>query len=276
MRNPHITRYMARNLRKCQQKELKILLEIDRICRKYGLCYWLDCGTLLGAVRHRGFIPWDDDVDVAMPLADYHRFLEVAPSELPSHLFLQTPQSDPAVNWAITKIRDLNSFYVEGRDDMQADYQKGLFVDIFPFTEYPNLPLPLISRLTKGICKSYCILHLQHYYSWRSFAEFFYFGGKYLLFRGLWALLSACCKKGKYISNTVINNGYGIAHTRDTIYPTGSIEFEGYSFCAPANPDRYLTDLYGDYMTIPPKEKRKIHALFCNPELDSLESDECS
>lgn len=266
-RNPILSDYMANNLKKCQEKELAILLEIDRICRKHRINYWLDCGTLLGAVRHQGFIPWDDDVDIAMPLEDYHRFLEIASSELPSHLFLQTPQSDPSVNWPITKIRDLNSFYVEGRDDMKADYHKGLYVDIFPFTDYPKLPLGVIHRLTKGICKSYCILHLQHYYSLRSFSEFFYFGAKYILFKAIWEILNTCCKKGNYISNIVVNNGYGIVHSRETIYPLTTISFAGYEFSSPANPAQYLTDLYGDFQIIPPVEKRKIHALFYNPEL---------
>ena len=69
-------------LRKMQLRILDILVEIDRICRKHDIKYWIDFGSLLGAVRHGGFIPWDDDIDVAMPSEDYQRFLEIAPKEL--------------------------------------------------------------------------------------------------------------------------------------------------------------------------------------------------
>ena len=69
---------------------LKLLRELDRICTKYDIPYWLDGGTLLGAIRHGGFIPWDDDIDVAMLRNDYYRFLEVAKTELRDYIYLQT------------------------------------------------------------------------------------------------------------------------------------------------------------------------------------------
>ena len=69
-------------LRRLQLTELEILKDIDRVCRAHGIAYWLDSGTALGAMRHGGFIPWDDDIDVGMPRGDYERFLEVAPEAL--------------------------------------------------------------------------------------------------------------------------------------------------------------------------------------------------
>ena len=180
MKNEFLSTYVANNLRACQLKQLSILEEMDRICQKHHLTYWLDGGTLLGAVRHGGFIPWDDDIDIGMPLADMQKFIEVAPDELSEGLFLQTPQSDPSSKEPIIKVRDLNSLYVEFGDNFNADYQKGLFVDIFPFIDYPSIPKSWVKKLTKGISKSYSILHTQHYYSLRAFAEFFYFGHKIL------------------------------------------------------------------------------------------------
>ena len=113
MRNPFLTEYVKRNLRNCQLKQLSILEEVDRICRKHEIPYWLDGGSLLGAVRHGGFIPWDDDIDLGMRLEDLKRFIQVAPAELGENLFLQTPESDSSSKEPIIKIHDLNSLYLE-------------------------------------------------------------------------------------------------------------------------------------------------------------------
>ena len=267
MNNPYLQQYKEQQLRACQLKQLSILEEIDRICQKHKIGYWLDGGTLLGAVRHGGFIPWDDDIDIAMREEDMQRFIEVAPGELREGLLLQTPQTEPQSKEPIVKVRDQNSFYVEGADNFAADYEKGLYVDIFPMINYPTLPRKWVKRITLGISKSYSILHKAHYYSLRSFAEFFWFGGKYCLSKCLWTVLCAVRPKNVYLSNILINNGYGIMHRQDSVFPTGTITFEGKAFSAPANPDAYLRDLFRNYMEIPPKEKQKIHSVFIMPEL---------
>jgi len=267
MNNPFLDKFKEQQLRACQLKQLSILEEIDRICRKYGIGYWLDGGTLLGAVRHRGFIPWDDDIDIAMRQEDLNRFISIAPAELRNGLFLQTPQNEPQAKEPIVKVRDLNSFYVEGADNFAADYQKGLYVDIFPMIAYPTLPRQWVKRITLGVSKSYSILHKAHYYSLRAFAEFFWFGAKYLLSFCLWKMLYAIRPKDVYISNILINNGYGIMHRHDSVFPLSTITFEGKTFSAPSNPDAYLSDLYRNYMEIPPKEKQRIHSVFIMPEL---------
>ena len=133
----NLKQYAQERLRECQLKQLAILKEIDRICQKHGILYWLDGGTLLGAKRHGGFIPWDDDIDIAMGRDDLKRFETVAPAELPASLFLQTPKSDPN-NGPIIKVRDLNSLYLEHGDDFESGYVKGIYVDIFPFDKIPK------------------------------------------------------------------------------------------------------------------------------------------
>ena len=113
MGSNNIEKYKVSQLRKVQIKQLTILKEIDRICKKHNIDYWLDGGTLLGAVRHRGFIPWDDDIDIAMKASDIKQFETIAQKELPTWLFLQNRQTDPYCKEDITKIRDLNSLYLE-------------------------------------------------------------------------------------------------------------------------------------------------------------------
>ena len=267
MRNRFLEEYNSRNLRACQLKQLAILEVVDKICRRNFISYWLDGGTLLGAVRHGGFIPWDDDIDIAMRSEDLRRFAEVAAAELPDGLFLQTRQTDPEVEEPIVKVRDLNSFYVEAGDNFAAAYQKGLYVDIFPFVDYPTVSPRFVKTVAKGISKSYSILHGAHHYSLRAAAELLWFGGKHAAFSALWAAATALKPAGTYIGNVPENNGYGIMHRKDSVFPLTEVEFEGKRFLGPANPDAYLRDLYGDYMKVPPPEKRKFHSVFIMPEL---------
>lgn len=270
MNNIYLTSFVSKNLRSCQLKQLSILEKVAQICDKHNIDYWLDGGTLLGAVRHGGFIPWDDDIDIGMSLEGMKRFIKVAPHELPNNLFLQTPETDPTNKEPIIKIRDLNSLYIEEGDTFNTPYQKGLYIDIFPFINYPTIPRSWVKKLCKGISKSYSILHKQHYYSLRSFTEFFYFEFQYWSFRLIWCILSIICKKDTYLSNILHNNGYGIMHRIDSVYPLSEIKFEGKTFKAPRNVDAYLKDLYKNYMDVPPKEKQIVHAVYIHPELNTL------
>ncbi len=262
----YLEQFKQQQLRCAQLKQLSILEEIDRICRHHGITYWLDGGSLLGAVRHGGFIPWDDDIDIAMSLTDAQHFVEIAPRELRPGLVLQTPATEPTRE-PIIKVRDTNSFYVEGTEDFSLPYTKGLFVDIFPFIDYPNVSARFCKKYGKGMSKCYSILHHSHRYSWRSTAELFYFGAKYALYSLLWKAAFTFLRHDTYISNVLINNGYGIMHRKDSVFPVGTIEFEGKQFAAPNDPDAYLTDLYHDYMQMPPKAKQKVHSVFIMPEL---------
>lgn len=262
----NIREYSKRNLRACQLRQVEILEEIDKICRRNGIGYWLDGGTLLGAVRHGGFIPWDDDIDIAMTLSDLKKFTEVAQRELPEGLFLQTPETDPHTKERIVKVRDLNSLFIENGDSFAQPYVKGIFVDIFPFVDCPDLPRRWTKTLTRGISRSCSILHHTHTYSLRATAEFFYFGAKYLTFSALWRIANIFGRKTR-TCNIPTQNGYGISHASDAVWPLGSVMFEGREFSSPCNPDSYLTDLYGDYMKIPAVEKRVFHSAFILPEL---------
>jgi len=259
--------YRAQNLRALQLRELEILQAIDEVCQRHSIPYWLDSGTLLGAVRHGGFIPWDDDVDICMPLNEISRFVEAAQKELPEEMFVQTPETDPSVLTPYPKVRCLRSLIVEPGDDFSRPYQKGLYVDIFPVIDYPNISPSLIRRLARGYGRANSILGKKHYYSLRSVAELFYFGAKRALFKWTWQLLLAIKGKGPYCGTTIACSGNGNMHRKDQLYPLSSIAFEGSSFPAPADSDAYLRDLFGDYHQLPPEEQRQGHAFYYTANL---------
>lgn len=260
--------YTEAHLRELQLALLDILQQVAQICERHDIPYWLDGGTLLGAMRHGGFIPWDDDIDIAIRKEDLERFEKVMVQELPSHLFLQTPQSDHK-RLPIYKVRNLNSFFVEYNDDFSRNYSKGIYIDIFPMEPWPSLGTKLSHFLSHEYCRSNSILHSQHYYSLRSFAEFFYFGIRFLFCKSLWTFLSLFSKKKKYYSNLLIHSGYGKRHLTSSIFPVSTIAFEGKIFSAPANADQYLQELFGNYHQLPPIEKRHNHAVFFITKLDN-------
>jgi lipopolysaccharide cholinephosphotransferase len=127
---------------------------------------------------------------------------------------------------------------------------------------YPSVSKAFCKRVVRGYCRANGILLQQHTYSWRSVAELFWFGTKRMYYRLLWSLACLTHPKDKFFSNTLETNGYGIIHRVDDIFPTSKIEFEGELFRAPANPDAYLHNIYGNYMQLPPEDKRKGHAVF--------------
>jgi len=244
-------------LRKAQLIMLDMLIEFDAICKKHQLQYWLDSGTLLGAVRHHGFIPWDDDIDLSMPIEDYNKFLEIAGSELSSDIFLQTSQTDENFKFDYLKLRSNKANIVEFHEkDEQIKYHQGLFVDIFPMLAIENSETNkklYLSTLEMIRNVSSTSLHTPE-------------GNDDPVKRA--SLVASLKQKHQGWENNkskVIYSGempdVAAWFDLEEIFPLSNMEFEGHFFSTPNNPSHYLDAIYSfDYRKIPPENKRITHA----------------
>lgn len=252
-------------LRQAQLVMLRLLRIFDAICGRHGLRYWLDAGTLLGASRHGGFIPWDDDVDVMMPANDYRKFLEVAAAELPYDTFLQTKATDPEhdISWA--KLRDRFSYM----DDPGGPYPycQGIPIDIFPayvqtrrqfrFRSFFGMLEPFNNQPDR-VSARYSLKHNLF-----NIAN----GTAQKAFR---ALMKIGPLKGAFVRwGNQGEPGWCYNPERpwfqffpqDCVFPLSTITFEGHEFSCPRDVERYLTIYYGDWRTPPPESRRCVHGV---------------
>lgn len=125
------------NLRKLQLTQLEILKVIDKFCRENQIRYSLYAGSLLGAVRHKGFIPWDDDLDICMARSEYNKFIKKWTEQKPSGYILQNKETEPDFTQSFTKIRKDHTAFLQSMDN-GGKYHKGIFVDIFPIDRMPE------------------------------------------------------------------------------------------------------------------------------------------
>jgi lipopolysaccharide cholinephosphotransferase len=247
-------------LRKMQMKMLEMLIFIDSVCEKHQIKYWLAAGTLLGAVRHKGFIPWDDDLDIEMLREDYDKLIKVLEKELSYNYALQTHQTDRNYIFPIAKLRDKDSMISEVRkNDLDYKY-RGIFIDIF----YLDRGDFFLARLTVNIQKALFALTLIKNDT---------LGILFLTKRALFFLIheilfpvfrffARICKIRTYI--LPFGTGFTAKRELDNIFPLKKICFEGIYFSAPVNTDAYLKELYGDYMQLPAEDKRRMHTIDVN------------
>lgn len=246
-------------LRKLQLRMLDILKTVTAIADKHGIGYWLSGGTLLGAMRHGGFIPWDDDIDIELLRPDYKKLLHILRKELPTDLYLQSP-TDKGYRLLFSKVRDLNSIVCEEDDELDRYEQKGIYIDLFPeersYKSMKNLVDFFYGRAYRRLKRGRPFSCLQFFYEYASSLLLYPVG--YTL---MW-LTRAICAVTKP-SNILHSYGIGNStnHNAEYMFPVGTVMFEGCKFSAPKNPDAYLTKQYGDYMKIPAKEKRATHFL---------------
>lgn len=255
-------------LRKVQLTQLEILKEVDRVCKENDIDYWLDSGTLLGAVRHKGFIPWDDDLDIAMRREDYERFLRIAPQKMDCNFFVQHWNNDIHYPFPWAKVRKRGTIFTEYQLKDSASLN-GIYIDIFPTDRYGNrkikqgFPLKFIKLAMLTKC------HLK---AWKEYDRVNY---KKLITHAPIRLMAHVIPRQYMINKyyqvaTSYNNkdikqyyGQGIVNYGERIYSEDMVKhlidlpFEDGMFPCPADYDGYLKISFGDYMTLPPENERE-------------------
>lgn len=246
-------------LRKAQLRMLDMLTEIDKICKKHAIPYFLDGGTLLGAVRHGGFIPWDDDTDISVLKRDYKKLRKILSKELPEQYVFTDWTTDKYYFEKMGRVKDKKSLFFIPLHRKQK--YKGLQVDIFTLSRIPSVK----------------VRNFVNFFFRRIFREIHRFGytrydSKKLRLRNIciaylaaplvYLTLFACNALSmlnfkKLRAMDFVAGGYGI-YEKDLL-PLKEIEFEGKMFLCPANADAYLKTMYGDYMQLPPEKDRAPH-----------------
>lgn len=275
-------------LRQLQMLELEMLIEVDRICRKHDIQYNIIGGTLLGSVRHKGFIPWDDDADIAMLRPDYERFKKVCRSELDSERFyFQDATVTKGYRWSYGKIRRKNTLFLREYQE-HMPYRQGVFIDIFPVDAVPD---NYILRAWNDF-HCFCIRKIL----WSEVGQY---ADKSAFKRRLFRIMNKIPRKRilmhygrltrkrnrKYTKRVRIalmplpNKGFG--YLREWYEESKDYEFEGYTFKGIKNSHDFLTYEFRNYMALPPVEKRKVHPvsdikLFENELYKEKERDESS
>ena len=252
-------------LRKLQLVEVEILDEIVRICDKHNLNYFLVGGTLLGAVRHKGFIPWDDDIDIGMPRKDYEYFLKIAEKELNNNYKIQYWTNDKKYYLNFIKIRKLNTLFEE-KKMQHIDTSKEIFIDIFPFDNINSDNVDYYKKVSRVfnvlrpiiLCKS-GILSKDELPSKKIYNVLHFFSNKFLLKIQNKTIQKENKKDTNYIISFPGSYYEKEVVKKDIIFPLNTIAFEGKEYKCPNDIDAYLKHVYGDYMKLPPKDKRVAH-----------------
>ena len=269
-------RYEQATLRRLQMMELEILEAIDSVCREHGITYFLDSGTVLGARRHGGFIPWDDDIELGMPREDYERFLEVAPAALGERFCVTCPRMNPRQAALFAKVMLTGTRFVTDETE-EAGFDQGVFVDIFPYDA-----VCAESNAAKRQRKR-CMM-------WQSISYLYHSKHIVVPHKGAMGTIEAIvCRVAHYAVRALfsperINRGFdkvamiakddsesdmlmvsSYAATepfpKSMLLPPSVICFEGKEFFAPADVEGYLRTQYGQtWNQLPPEDQRRNHA----------------
>lgn len=266
--------------------DLEIVKEVIKICNENELSYYALGGTMLGAIRHKGFIPWDDDIDLGMPRKDYEKFLEIAPSVLSTHLKVVNYKNTPEYHYYITRVLDTTTKVIEDRIGNDDKYTNAS-IDIFPIDGTPNNPIlrkiyyfrVMYHRALMALCYKDSIDRKRK----RSFLERVLLATLEIIpiekittpFKQkdkIDRLLSKQdIEKSEYIGNIM-----GAYRTREIVpkvwYGNGTkYKFEDIELVGLDNYNEYLKITYGDYMKLPPEDNRKTH--FSLVDYNEVEND---
>lgn len=262
------------NLEAIHEAQLFIMDDIHRICVKYGIKYYLIGGSAIGAIRHKGFIPWDIDIDIAMPREDYERFSVVAQSELLPQLKILNYTDDPMFTSPHILVILKNSVLTFTSDLVNTQFKRyGLFVDILPLDKVP------VAKTTKKRQK-HCLKYLKTIYSYRVLQ---YYKTDSTIKKRLKKIIIPIVYK--FPTTPVINRLHRVAQwgNKDENYlelcsmlshydydklcmpkewfgTPRLMEYSGRFYFAPQCIEKYLTKLFGDYMSFPPENERVEYA----------------
>lgn len=261
------------SLKEIQETELSIMVEFDKVCREYGLKYSLCAGTLLGAVRHQGFIPWDDDIDVTMPRPDYEKLVSLDRSEKlwPSNLKL-TCLENGALSSPYIKIFDTNTRIAE--HNFQQEDVTSLWIDVFPVDGLPETGEKIERHYRKALnlCRMNVATVVKSGYGSSRARVLFkavflrplskLVGRKNIALRQRKLGLKYPYEKSRLCGMvTWAYDGPGQALTRGEYEDLTELPFEGHMFFATSAWDKNLKGIFGDYMQLPPEEDRITHEL---------------
>ena len=250
-------------LEESKQIQINILSYVDKICKEHNIRYSLYGGTLIGAIRHKGFIPWDDDIDIIIPRCDYNRFIRVF-DNANGIFILHSLENDSTYEFPYAKVEDCRTILIE--ESKTNNY--GIAIDVFPCDYVGNTKKEAIKFVKRRdiIRKLYLAklvipsIRNTWYKRWaiRLLKGLLFF----IPIRSLAALRSKQAKqikeKTKYSADVVLVSNYGIKE----IIPTelfdnlNEVEFEGLKFSAFEHYDIYLGSVFGNYMQLPPENKR--------------------
>lgn len=255
---------------KLRQAQLMIAKEIKRICEKYDINYFLDSGSMLGAVRHNGFIPWDDDIDIGMCCDDYAKFIAVAPTELDDRFFLDNYETNKNNPLVFSKVRLKGTKYIEeiGNKDL---VHNEIFVDVFP---YYYISDNMIERKLEGIQMAFlaqAIMSKSGYKVWKGKGI-----KKRLKFLPTDIAGMVCTTRflrgridqlySRHSNTKMLGIQAGSCYSywffpERVLRKTIKHIFEGEMFNIPEEYDRFLKVAYGDYMKLPPENERVTHEI---------------
>ena len=260
-------------LRQLQLTQLEILKQIDKVCRRHHIAYSLYAGTLLGAVRHNGFIPWDDDLDICMSRNDYQRFLQIWENEQPAGYILQNKDKSANFYQSFSKIRKDHTCFIEFETE-PGRYHTGIFVDVFPIDRMPAGKLK--RKLFQFQCLEYQLLNREYIPPKGSIAQ----KALSTVLLGIIPKKKRPNKRERLLEKITRHNRYDslpcvaieIKSTIQTPLPSNfmlefiELPFEGCNFMCSALWKEYLSAKYGDYMKLPPESERvwKHHPIILN------------
>lgn len=262
-----LTKEQQQTLQRLQDTLIEILDEIVRICDKYGLKYYLYGGTLLGAVRNKGIIPWDDDMDIVMFRDDYEKFKEICKTELKPEYFFQDSFTDPNYPNLAAKIRKNNTYVREVKWD-NVKMHKGIFVDILPLDYFPE-DVKKGDRILKKASFLHQLCAFQNSHSKHGYVRFAYKILKHLPVQLYYKMRNHLLLKCNRTSGKKYVCSFGshympmrmrVLHA-DWFGEGVKMELNGKEYLAPSKWESYLLHLYGEnYMTLPPVEQRVVHS----------------